>query len=98
MNHSSEDEFQRIVTAQEAEWGDPIVPAVEKRDFSEWTLVKEGLAIKACPFKGVDGTQYGLIIARRKEDGMLDDPRDMTRVQLEVVRDFVAFVLEDTRD
>lgn len=98
VSHSSENQFDQIVAAQEAEWGDPMVAAVEKKGFVAWTLDKEGLAIKACAAKGVDGTRYGLIIARRGEDGMFDDPRNLTRAQLEVVRDFVAFVLEDTRD
>lgn len=96
MNPSSEDQFDQIVAAQQAEWGDPVRPAVEKVKAAEWSLDKEGLAMKAYAAHNAGGTQYGLVIARRDEEGSFVDPRKLTRAQMETVRDFVAFVLEDS--
>jgi hypothetical protein len=70
---------------------------VEKNDIAEWKLDKDGMAIKSCAVKRVDGTvTYGLIIAKRDEDGDFDDPRNLTREQMVVIRDFLGFVLEDS--
>jgi hypothetical protein len=90
-----EDQFDQIIAAQQAEWGG-IAPGIEKVKAAEWTLDKEGLAMKAFAANNAGGTQYGLIIARRDEEGSFVDPRNLTRAQMETVRDFVAFVLEDS--
>jgi hypothetical protein len=92
----NEDTFDQIMAAQQEEWGDPIVPAVEKRQLAEWTLDKDGMAIKGCATKTPGGTEYGLIVARRDESGAFDDPRNLTRVQLQTVHDFIGFMLEDS--
>jgi hypothetical protein len=90
------DEFESIMRAQTAEWGDPIEPAMEKRDLSEWTVDREGLALKACATRTPFGTQYGLIIARRAEEGNFDDPRNLTREQMAMVMRFIGAVLKDS--
>lgn len=89
-------DFDQIIAAQEKEWGDPIPPAVERKNVAEWTLDKDGLALKACAVKGTAGVAYGLVVARRDEQGMFDDPRNLTRDQMVTVRDFLSFVLEDS--
>jgi hypothetical protein len=71
---------------------------VQKSRIAEWQLDKDGLAIKGCAIDdvGSGGLRYGLVIARRGEDGSFDDPRNMTREQIETIRDFLGFMLEDS--
>lgn len=89
-------EFDEIIAAQKEEWGDPIPPAIERNELSEWTMDKDGLALKACALRGLGGVRYGLIIARRDDEGYFEDPRSLTREQMETVRDFVGHVLKDS--
>jgi hypothetical protein len=92
----TDDPFDQIVRAQREEWGDPIRPAVEKAKTSEWTLDKDGVSMKASAVERLDGVKYGLIVARRDEYGQFDDPRNLTREQLQTMHDFIGFVLEDS--
>lgn len=93
---SADEEFQAIMDAQMEEWG--VESALEKTEVSEWTLDKEGLALKACAVKKPTGTQYGLIIAQRAPEGHFADPRNLTRAQMQTVQDFIGAVLGDTED
>lgn len=94
---SEDADFQAIMDAQREEgWG--ITPAMEKTSLAEWTLDKDGLALKACATKKPTGAEYGLIIARRNEFREFVEPRNLRRVQLETVRDFIDAVLKDSED
>jgi hypothetical protein len=70
--------------------------SISKVQIAEWQLDKDGIAIKGCAIGRPEGTRYGLIIARRDAAGNFDDPRDLTREQIQAIHDFTGFMLEDS--
>jgi hypothetical protein len=102
VNHSSDDgevydwEALKEQLVEDAVKMSRSQEGILKSKSAEWTLDKDGLAMKAFAGKMEGETRYGLVIARRDEGGQFDDPRNLTRGQLETIRDFVGFVLEDS--
>jgi hypothetical protein len=70
--------------------------SITRTNVAEWQLDKDGLAIKGCAIIGPEGARYGLIIARRSDDGDFTDPRNLTRDQIQAIHDFTGFMLEDS--
>lgn len=88
---------QQLRELQEATSGDSVA-GIQKAEIAEWALDESGIAMKGCAVRRVDEILYGLIIARRDDVGDFEDPRNLTREQLQTIHDFIGFMLEDSED